>query len=56
MKISIIWKFHFCTKLILDTLKQPGPLVMGTKNSQNNDNSHHDNSGHSAAPPALTDE
>jgi hypothetical protein len=35
MKISIIWKFHFFnTKLILDTLKQPGQLIMRTKNSQ----------------------
>jgi hypothetical protein len=37
MKINIIWKFHFYTKLILDTLKQPGQLVMCTKNSQNDD-------------------
>jgi hypothetical protein len=37
MKINIIWKFHFYTKLILDTLKWPGQLIMCTKNSQNDD-------------------
>jgi hypothetical protein len=37
MKINIIWKFHFYTKLILDTLKQLGQLVMCTTNSQNDD-------------------
>jgi hypothetical protein len=30
-------RFRFYTKLILDTLKQPGQLVMHTKNSQNDD-------------------
>jgi hypothetical protein len=35
MKINTIWKFHFYTKLIIDTLMQPGQLVMCTNNSQN---------------------